>query len=65
MVAPVFRFINGELTVSIENVLYRAHAEVTGGREGCAVAPEGGLDLKLTRPKGLGGKGENGTNPEL
>src|SRR5258705_10527370 len=50
--------------MSIENVLYRAHAEATGGRAGRAVAPEGGLDLKLTRPKGLGGKGEKGTNPE-
>jgi osmotically inducible protein OsmC len=50
--------------MSIENVLYRAHAEATGGREGRALAPEGGLDLKLTRPKGLGGKGEKGTNPE-
>jgi len=50
--------------MSIENVLYRAHAEATGGREGRAVAQEGGLDLKLTRPKGLGGKGEKGTNPE-
>lgn len=50
--------------MSIENVLYRAHAEATGGREGRAVAQEGGLDLRLTRPKGLGGKGEKGTNPE-
>ena len=50
--------------MSIENVLYRAHAEVTGGREGRAVAPESGLDLKLTKPKGLGGNGEKGTNPE-
>lgn len=50
--------------MSIENVLYRAHADVTGGREGRAVAPEGGLDLKLTRPKALGGNGEKGTNPE-
>ena len=50
--------------MSIENVLYRAHADVTGGREGRAIAAEGGLDLKLTRPKGLGGNGEKGTNPE-
>ncbi|QUN32453.1 organic hydroperoxide resistance protein (plasmid) [Cupriavidus sp. KK10] len=50
--------------MSIDNVLYRAQAEATGGREGRAVASESGLDLKLTRPKGLGGKGEKGTNPE-
>jgi Ohr subfamily peroxiredoxin len=50
--------------MSIDSVLYRAHAEATGGREGRALAPEGGLDLKLTRPKGLGGKGDKGTNPE-
>jgi len=40
--------------MSIENVPYRAHAKATGAREGRAVAPEGGLDLKLTRPKALG-----------
>ena len=50
--------------MSIENVLYRARAEATGGREGRALAPESGLDLKLTRPKGLGGKGDKGTNPD-
>jgi Ohr subfamily peroxiredoxin len=50
--------------MSIDNVLYRAHAEATGGREGRTLAPEGGLNLKLTRPKGLGGKGDKGTNPE-
>jgi Ohr subfamily peroxiredoxin len=50
--------------MSVENVLYRAHATATGGREGRAVAPEGGLDLKLTRPKELGGRGEKGSNPE-
>lgn len=50
--------------MSIEKVLYRASAEATGGRDGRAVIPDAGMDLKLTRPKGLGGKGDPGTNPE-
>ncbi|MFM0295771.1 organic hydroperoxide resistance protein [Paraburkholderia sp. RL17-383-BIF-A] len=48
----------------IDNVLYRAHAKATGGRDGRAVVPEGNLDLKLTTPKQLGGAGGEGTNPE-
>lgn len=50
--------------MSIEQVLYRAHAKATGGRDGRAVVPEGNLDLKLTTPKALGGAGGEGTNPE-
>jgi Ohr subfamily peroxiredoxin len=50
--------------MSIEKVLYRAHATATGGRDGRAVVPEGKLDLKLTTPKELGGAGGDGTNPE-
>jgi Ohr subfamily peroxiredoxin len=50
--------------MSIENVLYRAHAQATGGRDGRAVVPEGGLDLKLMKPKELGGTGGQGANPE-
>jgi Ohr subfamily peroxiredoxin len=50
--------------MSIENVLYRAHANVTGGREGRAVSSDGVLDVKLTTPKELGGAGAVGTNPE-
>jgi lipoyl-dependent peroxiredoxin len=53
-----------ELAMSPETVLYTAHATATGGRDGRAVVPEGGLDLKLTTPKELGGKGGEGTNPE-
>jgi osmotically inducible protein OsmC len=53
-----------EFAMSIEQVLYRAHAKATGGRDGRALVPEGGLDLKLTKPKELGGKGDEGTNPE-
>ena len=50
--------------MSIEKVLYRAEANVTGGRDGRAVIPASNLDLKLTTPRELGGAGGNGTNPE-
>lgn len=50
--------------MSIEQVLYRAHAKATGGRDGRAVVAESHLDLKLTTPKSLGGAGGEGTNPE-
>ena len=50
--------------MSIDQVLYRAHATTTGGRDGRALVPEGNLDLKLTTPKSLGGTGGDGTNPE-
>ncbi|MBI3714869.1 MAG: organic hydroperoxide resistance protein [Betaproteobacteria bacterium] len=50
--------------MSIEQVLYTAHAKATGGRDGRAVVAESNLDLKLTTPKALGGAGGEGTNPE-
>lgn len=50
--------------MSIEQVLYRAHAKATGGRDGRAVVPESNLDLTLTTPKSLGGAGGTGVNPE-
>ncbi|TAM87758.1 MAG: organic hydroperoxide resistance protein [Candidimonas sp.] len=50
--------------MSIEKVLYRAHATVTGGREGHGATSDGRLDVKLSTPKELGGGGANGTNPE-
>ena len=50
--------------MSIEQVLYRAHAKASGGRDGRAVVAESHLDLKLTTPKSLGGAGGEGTNPE-
>ena len=46
--------------MSIEKVLYRAHAHATGGCDGRAVVPEGKLDFKLTTPKELGGAGGAG-----
>ena len=50
--------------MSIEKVLYRAHAKATGGRDGRAVSSDNVLDLKLTLPREMGGAGEVGTNPE-
>ena len=50
--------------MSIETVLYKAHAKATGGREGRAVTSDSVLDVKLTTPKELGGAGAVGANPE-
>jgi osmotically inducible protein OsmC len=50
--------------MSIEKVLYTAHARVTGGRDGRAVSSDNALDAKLTTPRELGGAGGDGTNPE-
>ena len=50
--------------MSIQNVLYRAQAKATGGRDGRAVSSDGVLDVQLTTPKELGGNGAHGTNPE-
>ena len=50
--------------MSIEKVLYRSQAKVTGGRDGRAIVPAANLDLKLTTPRELGGAGGEGTNPE-
>ena len=50
--------------MSIEKVLYRAHAKATGGRDGRAVSSDNVLDLKLTVPREMGGAGDVGTNPE-
>ena len=50
--------------MSIENVVYRAQANVTGGRDGRATTADGRLDLSLSTPRELGGAGGQGTNPE-
>ena len=50
--------------MSVEKVLYRAHARAAGGRDGQAIVPESNLHLKLTTPKELGGIGGEGANPE-
>jgi Ohr subfamily peroxiredoxin len=45
------------------NVIYTTSAIATGGRDGHAATTDGSLDVKLARPRELGGKGE-GNNPE-
>lgn len=50
--------------MSVENVLYRATATATGGREGRATSADGAIDFKLSTPRELGGGGGDGTNPE-
>ena len=49
--------------MSIEKLMYRAHAKAAGGRDGRAVSSDNVLDVKLTVPREMGG-GEVGTNPE-
>lgn len=48
----------------LQKILYTAHATATGGREGRAKSDDGAVDLALAMPKGLGGSGAAGTNPE-
>lgn len=50
--------------MSIEQVLYRASAIATGGRDGRAVTEDRKVDLRLSTPAELGGAGGEGTNPE-
>ena len=50
--------------MSLDKVLYTAHATSTSGREGTSKSSDGVLDVKLTTPKELGGNGATGTNPE-
>lgn len=45
------------------NVIYTTSAIASGGRDGHAATTDGSLDVKLARPKELGGKGD-GNNPE-
>lgn len=45
-------------------ILYKAQATATGGRDGRAVSSDSKLDTKLSTPKELGGAGGEGTNPE-
>ena len=45
-------------------VLYKTTAKATGGRDGTAATLDGALNVKLATPKGLGGGGGAGNNPE-
>ena len=49
--------------MSLEKVVYTAHAKATGGRDGSATSSDGILNVKLAVPKEMGGAG-GGTNPE-
>ncbi|MEC6748783.1 organic hydroperoxide resistance protein [Marinilactibacillus sp. XAAS-LB27] len=49
----------------MSNALYTATSTATGGRQGHVQSSDNVLDLELTTPKELGGRGEEGkTNPE-
>ena len=50
--------------MSLEKVVYTAHAFATGGREGHARSDNGVLDVKLGTPKEMGGAGGEVSNPE-
>ena len=47
-------------------VLYSAHATASGGgrEEGRSATDDGKIDVRLSTPKEMGGKGGDGTNPE-
>src|SRR5258708_18270982 len=45
------------------NVVYTTSAIAVGGREGNTGTPDGRFEVKLARPKELGGK-DDGNNPE-
>jgi lipoyl-dependent peroxiredoxin len=59
-----YETLKREQILSIQKVLYTAHALATGGRDGRAVSSDGALDVKLVKPRELGGSGSPGTNPE-
>lgn len=52
------------MPIKPEKIFYTAHATSTGGREGTSRSDDGALDVKLSTPKGMGGAGGSGTNPE-
>jgi osmotically inducible protein OsmC len=48
------------------DVLYTAHATASGGgrEDGRSATDDGKIDVRLSTPKEMGGKGGDGTNPE-
>ncbi len=44
--------------------LYTAKVTATGGRKGHVKSEDGPIDMPLSMPKGLGGDGGDGVNPE-
>ncbi|QJD99456.1 organic hydroperoxide resistance protein [Massilia forsythiae] len=51
------------MTTKLDKVAYTAKAHSTGGRDGRATSDDGLLDVPLSAPKEMGGKG-GATNPE-
>jgi lipoyl-dependent peroxiredoxin len=51
------------MTTTPDKILYTATATAFGGRDGRVASDDGVLDLTVTPPPGLGGKG-GATNPE-
>ncbi|MBV8502799.1 MAG: organic hydroperoxide resistance protein [Paucibacter sp.] len=49
--------------MTLEKVLYTAHATSTGGRDGKSATSDGQISVQLALPKEMGGNGA-GTNPE-
>lgn len=47
----------------LEKIIYTAHTQTTGGRDGKSVSDDGLLNIDLTLPKEMGGAGTS-TNPE-
>lgn len=56
--------MSAESTIPAISPLYTAHATAVGGRAGRVKSDDGTLDFPVTMPKGLGGDGAPGTNPE-
>ncbi len=47
-----------------EKILFETTVTAFGGREGRVAASDGTLEMRLSVPKGLGGPGGEGSNPE-
>jgi hypothetical protein len=60
----VHNIYSGIKIMSLEQVVYRAKAKATGGRDGRATSSDGVLDVQLGVPKEMGGAGGEVTNPE-
>jgi lipoyl-dependent peroxiredoxin len=52
------------MTMTPAKLLYTAKAHTTGGRDGASRSSDGRLDIKLSVPEEMGGKGQPATNPE-
>src|SRR3984957_21122757 len=48
----------------LDRVIYQTQVKTTAGRDTRAVSSDGVLDLKVSRPRELGGTNRRGTHPE-